>query len=246
MADSKDKSKKPEEAGWRSIYLKFIGPLINYIQSDLPPGPKFIPMRWYVNFQKCCTGLYVLALMYAYNNFSLAAYLYLALHGTYGLCWFIKELIFPDPSWMRPVTVSSMLAGWAIVLGPYWIPGYIVVSQNVDVTPLRACVCVVLHTLGVVTMIGADCQKFFTLKYKKGLISEGWFARSRNINYLGEMMLYSTYAILAQHIVPWIVLTYVWILLFLTNMVYKDISLSKKEGWAKYKAQSGFLFPKLF
>jgi hypothetical protein len=44
-----------------------------------------------------------------------------------------------------------------------------------------------------------------------------------NPNYLGEMMLYGSYAILAQHAVPWLVLSYVWGLVFMSNMVKKEV-----------------------
>mmetsp|Transcript_18024 Transcript_18024/g.25355 ORF Transcript_18024/g.25355 Transcript_18024/m.25355 type:complete len:96 (+) Transcript_18024:2-289(+) len=95
-------------------------------------------------------------------------------------------------------------------------------------------------------MMASDTQKYFTLKYKKGLISDGWFARCRNTNYLGEMALYSAYALLAQERLPWCVLSYVWGLVFLTNMAKKEISLRKKAGWEEYKKKSNLLLPKLF
>ena len=34
-------------------------------------------------------------------------------------------------------------------------------------------------------MLVSDCQKYFTLKYKKGLIQNGMFKYTRNPNYLG-------------------------------------------------------------
>ena len=46
---------------------------------------------------------------------------------------------------------------------------------------------------------------------------------SGNPNYLGEMMLYGSYAILAQHAVPWLVLSYVWGLVFMSNMIKKEV-----------------------
>lgn len=46
-------------------------------------------------------------------------------------------------------------------------------------------------------MMASDSQKYFTLKYKKGLINDGWFKIIRNTNYLGEMMIYLTYAMIS-------------------------------------------------
>ena len=52
-----------------------------------------------------------------------------------------------------------------------------------------------VHTLGCVLMMASDTQKYWTLKYRRGLITDGWFARCRNTNYLGEMMIYGSYAL---------------------------------------------------
>jgi hypothetical protein len=207
-----------------SLYVYYLAPLVDYLATSIPPGPQCLRMRWIINFQKGATFFYVLALMYHFDCWTLGAYAYLALHGSYGFCWLLKEAVFPDPSWMRKVTVISFIADFVMVcgrshglrvfpiclfvylfaqstdclassvlvcpeigcascvdatsarvdflacrpwncmcfilsilpqvLGPYWIAGYIVVAHRVDVTPLRMCLCVVMHTLGVVIMMG--------------------------------------------------------------------------------------------
>lgn len=43
-----------------------------------------------------------------------------------------------------------------------------------------------------------DAQKYYTLQYKKGLIMDGMYKYIRSPNYLGEVMIYSSYAILAN------------------------------------------------
>ena len=43
------------------------------------------------------------------------------------------------------------------------------------------------NIIGVFLHYGSDAQKYFTLKYRKGLITEGFFSRCRNPNYLGEI-----------------------------------------------------------
>ena len=71
----------------------------------------------------------------------------------------------------------------------------------------------------------------------------GW---SRNINYLGEIMLYGAFGILVNRWETFIVYSYMWGIVFVLKMVAKDYSLSMKSGWAKYYDQTWFLFPKLF
>ena len=55
-------------------------------------------------------------------------------------------------------------------------------------------------------MMASDAQKHYTLQYKRGLITTGWFSRVRHPNYLGEMMLYASFAVVAGHVLPWLVL----------------------------------------
>jgi hypothetical protein len=55
-----------------------------------------IPTRYVVNFQKCGTLFFCLFMMWYYQNFSLGAWTYTGLHGSYGLLWFFKDLTFPD------------------------------------------------------------------------------------------------------------------------------------------------------
>ena len=47
-------------------------------------GEKVFPIRHIINAQKGGTFFVMLALMCYYNNFSLGAWVYLALHGSYG------------------------------------------------------------------------------------------------------------------------------------------------------------------
>ena len=94
--------------------------------------------------------------------------------------------------------------------------------------------------------MAADTQKYFVLKERRGLISDGWFARCRNTNYLGEMMLYASYALLSQDYISWTILIYVWTVLFGRNMINKELSFEKKRGWDAYYAASGMLIPQLW
>jgi len=66
------------------------------------------------------------------------------------------------------------------------------------------------------------------------------------MNYLGEIMLYAAYAVLAQSTLYWGVLLYVWCLMFAGNMIRKEVSLRKKPGFAEYEKNSGMLFPNIF
>jgi protein-S-isoprenylcysteine O-methyltransferase Ste14 len=214
-------------------------------------GPQVLKFSWVINFQKTGTFFYILLLMNYYQNFSLAACVYLALHGMYGFCWMLKHFAFPDRSWEKKVTIGGGLMAFVLVLGLYWVFPYLLISgilgpdqKMASLTVLTAAISV--HTLGVVIMMTADCQKYFTLKYHQGLIREGLFKYIRHPNYLGEIMLYASYAMIVQHWIPWAILAWVWIGVFLVNILQKEASMSRYPEWADYKKQSGMLIPKLF
>ena len=214
-------------------------------------GPQVLKFAWVINFQKTRTIFYILLLMYYYQNYSLAAYVYLALHGMYGFCWMLKHFAFPDRSWEKKVTIGGGLMAFVLVLGLYWVFPYMLISgilgpdqKMASLTVLTTAIC--LHTLGVVIMMTADCQKYFTMKYNQGLICDGLFKYIRHPNYLGEIMLYASYAMIVQHWIPWAILAWVWIGVFLVNILQKEASMSRYPEWADYKKQSGMLIPKLF
>jgi protein-S-isoprenylcysteine O-methyltransferase Ste14 len=85
----------------------------------------------------------------------------------------------------------------------------------------------------------------YTLKYRSGLIMEGFFARCRNPNYLGEILIYLAFAILAMHWLPFVILGGFIAGIFIPNMLKKDQCLSRYPEFEVYKAHSGLLFPKL-
>ena len=105
---------------------------------------------------------------------------------------------------------------------------------------------VLVYALGLFLMIGADSQKFFTLQIKKGLLSTGFFSETRNPNYLGEIMIYLSFAILAEHVLVYGYLILVWLVVFHFNMINKEISLRSKAGYMEYAQKSYYLMPKLF
>ena len=62
-----------------------------------PPGPPIFTVRYTVNLAKGTMMFYLFALMCYFDNFSLGAWVYLALHGSYGVLWLVKDIVFPDP-----------------------------------------------------------------------------------------------------------------------------------------------------
>ena len=198
-----------------------------------------------VNLHKSTSFLFILGLMAYYQNFTLAPWVYLALHGTYGIMWLIKDSLYPDKQWEEEISVVAGIFGF-FLLGLYWVAPFILISSDTQPAAPIIAMAIAINLMGVFLHYGSDAQKYFTLKYKKGLITEGFFSRTRNPNYLGEILIYSGFAILAQHWLPFVILGGFVTFLFVPNMLKKDKSLSRYPEFEAYKARSGLLLPKLF
>lgn len=183
--------------------------------------------------------------MWWHDVWTATAWTYAALHGSYGLAWLLKDRVFPDPSWEKRITFGGAAAMWLCALGLYWIAPVIIVTQRVEQPPWLLGVATVAYVLGVLLMMGSDGQKHFTLRARRGLITDGFFARVRHPNYLGEMVLYGSFAALAGHWLPWAVLGWMWTTVFVPNMLRKEASMARYPEWEAYRARTGFLLPRL-
>ncbi len=201
-------------------------------------------LKYPINLHKGSTAIFVLGLMYYYQNFSIGPWVYLALHGSYGFLWLLKDRMFPDKQWEQVVSVPYGIFVF-LILGLYWIAPWLLISQRIEPRVEIISAAIVLNMFGVMLHYGSDAQKYFTLKYKSGLITEGYFSRCRNINYLGELMIYSGFALLTVSWVGFIGIVAFFVGAFIPNMIKKDNSLSRYPEFAAYKKQTGLLFPKL-
>ncbi len=229
-------------------WAAFLRRLTTWLVEDAGGGPRPWKFSWVINFQKGGTFFFLGFLIWWYDNQSVAAWVYLALHGSYGLIWLIKDLTFPDPGWQKRITILGGIHAFVGVLGWYWVFGWLLIAGVSDpVYPLPEpawfALCISLCLVGSVLMIAADAQKFYTLRWRRGLITDGLHRWIRHPNYLGEMMIYGSFALMVWHWLPVLVLAWVWIGVFAVNMVHKEASMSRYPEWADYRKRSWWLIP---
>jgi len=128
-----------------------------------------IPLRYTLNFFKAATFLWIIFLMWYFNNRSAAAYLYLLLHGSYGLAWVIKDVRFGDARFTNKAAIGSHLI-LIILLIAYWMIPVPLMSGYGLVRPSwwLLSMIVLVYVSGVTLMVGSDYQKNTTLQKKKG------------------------------------------------------------------------------
>lgn len=245
--------------GWAA----FLNRISRWALPDAGAGPG-IRLNVAIDLHKGLTGPFVLGLMLAFDAFTVPAWIYLALHGSYGVIWVVKDRTIPDRRWQRRVRWAAAFATWGF-LSLYWVAPVLLVLGTARTLELsgwqpptspRLTAAVVLYALGLALMIGADAQKNLTRaargaagrgrsRARAGLITTGFFSRTRHPNYLGEMLIYGSFALVVSHWAPWAILAPVWLLLFVPNMLAIEASLSRYPGYERWRERTGFLLPKI-
>jgi steroid 5-alpha reductase family enzyme len=202
--------------------------------------------RHIIDAFKGLTAPFVLMVMFATESLDrFDAWAYLAVHGVYGLVWVIKSRVFGDRNWERPLRPFRALL-LVTGLGGYWAAPVVLCLHETAAPAAVVGAGVALFGLGVFLHFAADMQKHMHLQHRPGvLLTEGLWSRSRNPNYLGELLIYSAFCVLARHWLPVVLFSSVVLLEWVPNMMRKDRSLSRYPAFADWKARSGLLFPRL-
>ncbi|MBQ4819871.1 DUF1295 domain-containing protein [Aquimarina sp. MMG016] len=200
----------------------------------------------YINLHKLLIIPLILGLMFFYQNFSLEATIYLSLHGTYSILWFLKYYWFRDEGFKIEVSVWKGFSSIFLVMIGYYVAPFIIISQYVHVSSWYLAIVISLYSTGVFFHFVSDIQKYYTLKYKKGLITEGMFSRTRNPNYFGEIVMYTSFAMFSKHWLPFIIIMVFTVFVFLKIMKQKDQFLSQFPEFESYRKRTWLLFPKFF
>ena len=193
---------------------------------------------------KLASGPFVLLLIALTGRWgSPVAWLYLALHGGYGVLWFVEGRVFPDRSWEAPLTLwrgAQLMVG----LLAYWVAPLLITLRGVEPPAVVLALATLLCLLGVFLHFVSDMQKHVALRLRAGeLIDDGLFARLRNPNYFGELLIYLALALLPLHPLPPLLLAAIVALEWIPNMLRKDRSLARYPGFADYRARSWRFIP---
>jgi len=204
-------------------------------------------LKYFIDSHKAMTALAVLSLIVFYNQWdNPTAWVYLALHGSYGFLWLLKSRIFPDRQWEQ---ACNLIIGGGIwgVLSLYWIAPWLITSQNRQAPGWYLACCISMYTFGVFFHFTADLQKYIALKLRPGqLVTEGLWRKVRNPNYFGELLIYLGFSLLARDWIPIAALAFVICIVWIPNIIRKDRSLSRYPEYASYKAKSKWLIPFIF
>ena len=200
--------------------------------------------KHFIDIHKGATAPVVLGLIIYFNQWeNTTAWVYLALHGSYGIMWVLKSKIFPDTTWEAACSIWYGLYIWG-GLTLYWISPWIIMSAGLQNTPIYIGICIAVFAMGVFFHYAADMQKHAHMKLQPGnLITDGMMYRCRNTNYFGELLIYLSFALLSKHWIPIAILVAFMMIIWFPNMRRKDKSLSRYPEYEEYKKRTSLLLP---
>ena len=200
--------------------------------------------KYFIDSHKLSNAPVIVAMMVLFGaTENPTAWVYLGLHGTYGVLWFLKSRTFGDVQWEKPTTLVLGLGTWA-VLSLYWIAPWMIASRGIEAPPWFLGLAISVYAVGVFFHFASDMQKHAALKARPGvLITDGLWSRTRNPNYFGELLIYAGFTSLAMHWLPLAALGSVVAAVWVPNMLRKDKSLSRYPEFAAYKSRTKLFIP---
>lgn len=106
-----------------------------------------------------------------------------------------------------------------------------------------AALAVVMFSFGSLINTAADVQKTTAKELGAGLVQDGSWRRIRHVNYLGDLIRYASFAVLAGSAWAWLLPASV-LLVYLQRIAAKEQGLEQRyPGFPAYRAQSWRLIP---
>ena len=203
-----------------------------------------------LEFHKIIWLPFSLYMMWKTDKTSFRSALMTGLFGGYGIIWVIKSYTFWDKTFYNEPSaflgpVAFFLSNVAV--GSYLLLPYVAAHNSAPLTPIETICATCLFTIGVFFHYAADAQKFFSLKHRSALVTDGLFSRCRNPSYFGEWLIWISYTIIAGYNKPLLLIPNLWFALVTISSAFKkDQSLSRYPEFAEWRRKTWLLFPKPF
>jgi protein-S-isoprenylcysteine O-methyltransferase Ste14/uncharacterized protein YndB with AHSA1/START domain len=194
-----------------------------------------------VNIAKVVTLLCLMSLPFLYEVHARQA-VYLAMHISYCAWYLLKQVILRETVFRERDSALELVQVVAIVGVFYALPGYLAFRNPLSVSNLALAGSVTLFFFGSMINSGADVQKITALRLRPGLITDGFWALSRNINYFGDLLRYSAFALLSGSAWSWLVVLVV-LGISVDRMRKKARSLSRYPDYPAYRGSVPALLP---
>ncbi len=189
----------------------------------------------------CLIGL---ALIYGINNYRQV--IYLCLHVSYCLWWLLEQWLFPERRqqiFTEKVGISTLIVVILFVGVFYSLPGYLAFTNSNPLSYLTVAIALPLYIFGSLINTAADVQKMVAKSKGSGLVKDGIWRAVRHVNYLGDLMRYSSFSVIAGSLWAFTLPGFV-LLLYLQRISQKEEAMAAKYSeFAAYQEKSDRLLP---
>lgn len=199
-----------------------------------------------INVAKVITILLLLALAGIYGIQDLRQVIYLCLHISYCLWWLLEQWLFPlrrQQIFTGPMGIAAFGFTLLFVGVFYALPGYFAFTNPRPISYLAIALALPLYIFGSLINTGADVQKMTAKSLGAGLVKDEIWRSIRHVNYLGDLMRYTSFSIVAGSIWAFL-LPGAIVLLYLQRIGQKEQNMAAKyPEFEAYKANSRRLIP---
>ncbi len=141
------------------------------------------------------------------------------------------------------VGVGGLVSALLIVGVFYALPGYLAFTNPEPISLPIVAVALPLFIFGSLINASADIQKLTAKQYGAGLVRDGIWRFSRNINYFGDLLRYVSFSVVAGSIWAYVVPVSI-ALLYLQRIFQKEQSMPQKyQDYQEYQQSSTRLIP---
>jgi protein-S-isoprenylcysteine O-methyltransferase Ste14 len=198
-----------------------------------------------INIAKVITIILLLIFAVVFGIQDSRQVIYLCLHISYCLWWLLEQWFYPQRReiFNEPIGVSGFVFVVLFVGVLYALPGYLAFANPVPLSITATVIALPLYTFGTLINATADVQKLTAKQYGAGLVRDGIWRFSRNINYFGDLLRYLSFSVVAGSVWAYLVPGTVF-LLYLQRMSQKEQSISAKyPDYQDYQKSTARLIP---
>jgi protein-S-isoprenylcysteine O-methyltransferase Ste14 len=202
-----------------------------------------------INAAKALTILLLLVLAATLGVGDMRQVLYLSLHISYCLWWLIEQWLFPlrkEQLFTERVGLGGFVMALLFIGVLYALPGLAAFLNPAPIGAGTVALALGLFIFGSLINATADVQKMTAKAMGAGLVADGIWRRVRHVNYLGDLLRYLSFAVVAglawAYVVPALVL-----LIYLQRIGQKERQMGAKYAdFAAYQGRSTRLVPWLW
>lgn len=198
-----------------------------------------------INTAKISTIFLLIAFALIFGIQDFRQVIYMCLHISYCLWWLVEQWFYPQRRqiFAEPVGVGGFIVSLLFIGALYSLPGYLAFTNPTPLSLTTTAIVLPMFIFGTLINAIADIQKMTAKQYGAGLVSDGVWRFSRNINYFGDLLRYLSFSIVAGSIWAYIVPTLIAII-YLQRIFQKEKSMPEKyQDYAEYQRSSSRLIP---